>query len=359
MTTQTAATLPGTINGPQTSLLTRAKQHDPRAIATMFRQFVPEDEEILAVEFLGTQGVWGLGTHSFACVTNRRVAALKVRLFGEIAYQDGTLEHVNSAVIYQPSKLVLYLYVLAIAIATFGIGLLLLPLTVRLFYSFKKSGLVLSIREGMSVYIFSDRKLLARANGLYRTALAARERRASDGRAAKRPAYSTRASSEAMALEEKSSAHPLPPYPAPDVLTSYSSHTASRALAWLGAALLAIAVFLPYASDGTETMSILDTSDWNSIWFALEPLLVAVAIGFVATKLLGRRTGLAPGLLLAFGVQSLLLFGAYVGLAISGDYISPALGGWVGIAGAGLLVIAGLTSQSAQPTWTSTSGQAP
>ena len=159
------------------SILQRAKLNDPDALAVMFRQFVPNDETILAVQFLGTQGVWGIGIHSFACVTDRRIAAIRVKLFGEVTYQDGSLEHVNSAVIFQPSKALLYLFVIASSIFTLGIGLLLLPVTVRLFYSFKKSGLLVWIREGVGVYMFSDRKLLRQANVVYRTALAAREHR--------------------------------------------------------------------------------------------------------------------------------------------------------------------------------------
>jgi hypothetical protein len=67
--------------------------------------------------------------------------------------------------------------VLISTVITFGITLLLLPLTVRLFYRFRKSGLVLWIREGVPVYLFSDRKRLGDANRLYRTALATRESR--------------------------------------------------------------------------------------------------------------------------------------------------------------------------------------
>ncbi len=179
----------GTARSPG-SILQRAKLNDPDALAVMFRQFVPNDETILAAQFLGTQGVWGIGIHSFACVTDSRIAAIQVKLFGEVTYQDGSLEHVNSAVIFQPSKAVLYLFIIASAILTLGIGLLLLPVTVRLFYRFKKSGLVFWIREGVAVYMFSDRKLLRQANVVYRTALAARERRLSGLRAGAFPAPS-------------------------------------------------------------------------------------------------------------------------------------------------------------------------
>lgn len=164
------------------SLLGNAKKGDTRAIVTLFKQFVPPDEHIEAVDYLGVQGVWGLGTHSFACVTSRRVAGLRTKIFGEVTYQDAALEHVNSGVIYQPSRFWLYVFVIGSAFLTAGFSLLLLPLTVRLFYRFKKSGLVLWVREGIPVYIFSDRKRLINANRLYRTALALRENRIAETR---------------------------------------------------------------------------------------------------------------------------------------------------------------------------------
>jgi hypothetical protein len=347
MTTQTRGLPPRADVAPQASILERAKQHDPNAIRVMFRQFVPENEDIIGVEFLGTQGVWGLGTHSFACVTDRRIAALKVKLFGEMTYQDGTLDAVNSGVIYQPSKLLMYLFVAAVSILTFGLGLLLLPLTVRLFYSFKKSGLVLSVREGISVYVFSDRKLLGRANALYRTALTAREGRVrrvqSDGRSTYSPHHGPESVPYGQPATQQTVAAPEP--------ARYPHPTAARALAWGGAILVALAIFLPYGRSGSETVSILDTSDWSSLWFVFEPLGVAVVAAFAATKLLGKHLRLAPGLFVAFGLQTFLLFAGYVATAIDGDFFSPALGGWAGLAGASLLVWAGLASQSADASW--------
>jgi hypothetical protein len=165
-------------------VLSRAKRNDREALAAMFSRFLPDEEPVLAAEYLGVEGMWGLGTHSFAAVTNRRVAAIRVRIFGEVIYQDAALEHINSSVIFQPSIVMLYLYVGAVTIMTAGLGLLLLPLSVRLYYRFKKSGLVLWVREGVSVYAFSDRKLLGRANDLYRQTALLQEQRLLSMRAA-------------------------------------------------------------------------------------------------------------------------------------------------------------------------------
>jgi hypothetical protein len=159
-------------------LLERAKRNDEQAISTMFRQFLPSDEQIVQVEYLGVLGAWGIGTRSFACVTDRRVATLRVRLLGEIDYQDASLEGINSGAVYQPSRLWLFVFVVVVSLFTAGLALLLLPLTVSAYYRFRKCGLLLGVRHGLSLYVFCDPKLLRRANRLYRTALVRREGRA-------------------------------------------------------------------------------------------------------------------------------------------------------------------------------------
>lgn len=180
------------------SLLSRAKKNDGEAISKMFRQFVMPDEKLFFAEFLGTEGIWGIGTHSFACLTDRRVATLRVGAFGEVIYQDGLLEYINSTVIYQPSKLALYIMRLLISIAyiyicvsaymtvgitalAFAVGLgglfsvLLLIVSTKIFYRLRKCGAVWWIREGVSVYAFCNRKRLVRINALSRKAIHLRD----------------------------------------------------------------------------------------------------------------------------------------------------------------------------------------
>jgi hypothetical protein len=184
------------------SLLDRAKDGDRRAIDTMFAQFLPPGEVVRESDHLGVLGMWGFGTHSFAAVTDRRVASLRVGVLGAVTYQDGGLEHVNSGVVVQPSRWLLFVGAAAwlLLAALVGVGLplalaagaavttlsallvvggavLLLPLLVAVHHRFRKCGLVLWVREGVSVYAFADRRLLRRANHLYRTAQALRERR--------------------------------------------------------------------------------------------------------------------------------------------------------------------------------------
>jgi hypothetical protein len=165
------------------SLLQRAKSNDFAAIEKMFRQFLPEDEKVLAAEYLGVKGIWGFGTFSFACVTNRRVAAIRTGHFGEVWFQDGCMEYINSGVIYQPSKFrlyVLYIVSVLIVVPTLGFGLLLLPWAVNKYYDWSRCGVVFAIREGVNVYLFTDRGRLRVANRLYRMVMQARELRVRD-----------------------------------------------------------------------------------------------------------------------------------------------------------------------------------
>lgn len=193
------------------SVLDRAKANDVEAIASMFQQFVSHDEEIYFAEYCGVEGFWGFGTHCFACLTNRRLSALKIGFFGLVVYQDGYLEHANSGVVYQPSKFWLYvwgilsaLFAILLAISSFqfaaeivsgfdgalgligavivvalGLALscLVFLLAIKSYYRFVKCGLVWWIREGISVYIFTNRSKLSRANHLYRLCTQARDER--------------------------------------------------------------------------------------------------------------------------------------------------------------------------------------
>src|SRR2546427_330196 len=94
---------------PSDSLIARAKANDQEALATMFAQFLPEGEQVVDCQYLGVLGFWGIGADSFAAVTARRVATLRISLLGGIHYQEGALEYINSAGAHQPSKVSLYL----------------------------------------------------------------------------------------------------------------------------------------------------------------------------------------------------------------------------------------------------------
>jgi len=193
------------------SLLQRAKANDLNAITTMFRQFMSPDEEIYFAEYCGQIGFWVFGTHSFACLSGRRLASLQVGAFGRVLYNDGFLEHANSGAVLQPSLLKLYIWaffaavfgllVLGVAIVGagamlqqpggllggllaalvvavgLGVGLLVVYGTIRLYHSLNKCGLVWWIREGISVYVFTNRGKMNRANHLFRLSCQVRDDR--------------------------------------------------------------------------------------------------------------------------------------------------------------------------------------
>lgn len=184
------------------SLLSRAKSGDKDAIATMFRQFISADEDVVLVEYLGRQGAFGMGTHSFGAVTQRRVAAIRTGAFGEVVYQDAWIEGINSSVFYQPSLKVLYVLLAIVGLtslvfllnAAFGrfynpsqqvmtiaLGVLVfvvgVPLVVALFHKLVKSGLVFAVAEGVSVYMYCNRNRLSLANSIWRHLTALREKR--------------------------------------------------------------------------------------------------------------------------------------------------------------------------------------
>jgi hypothetical protein len=167
-------------NNIKSSSLKRAIQNDSEALMLMFKQFLPADEVIYYTQYLGTHGLWGTGTHSFGCLTERRVADITVGRFGEVTYQDGYLESINSSVIYQPSKSWLYIWIVILgftAIMTFGIALLFIYFVAQAYYRLAKCGVVFNVKEGISVYIFCDRKHLGRVNALCRNVMLARENR--------------------------------------------------------------------------------------------------------------------------------------------------------------------------------------
>ena len=186
------------------SILERAINNDSEALEIMFKQFIPEDEQVYLVQYLGLKGIWGMGTHSFACLTNRRIADISVGRFSEVIYQDGYLEFINSSVLYQPSKLALYIFVgtwislsflitfvvyfltlsllnqvvgFIASVLLFIIIILLIPYVVKFYYGNVKCGIIFWIREGVPIYIFSNRKFIKRANMLCRDIALYREKR--------------------------------------------------------------------------------------------------------------------------------------------------------------------------------------
>ena len=187
----------------KTSVLRQAKKNNPEAIRSMFRQFIPDDEEIYLVHYLGIKGVFGIGASSFGCLTQRRVADITVGFFGEVTYEDAFVETIKSSAIYQPSRLSLFImstFTILIALVTVAFiftnlwwmgpfqkllltlltaGLLFFAhtLLVRIYYGIVKCGIRFFVYQGITVYVYTNRRLLKRANALCRVLALQRENR--------------------------------------------------------------------------------------------------------------------------------------------------------------------------------------
>jgi hypothetical protein len=187
------------------SLVDRAVLGDEEALHTILRQFIVAGERIEACEYLGTLGIQPFGVKSFAVVTPRRIGTLRIGWFGYVVYQDAPLEYTVSGLIAQPSKFALFVWltintllvlagdfvvfsmvplssvlgILALLAAPAALALMWL-LTVRLYYAFKKCGMLWAVREGIWVYAFTNRGRMNVANRLHRRIFELRERRVRD-----------------------------------------------------------------------------------------------------------------------------------------------------------------------------------
>ncbi len=136
------------------NVLQSAISDNAEGLYQLFQPFIGS-EKIIKANYFGKLGISIFGTHSFACITENKVISLQIGPFGQIVYQDGDIEHVNSGVIYQPRILMLYLISLVLCLTI--VGIILIPAYVRLYYTLNKSGLVWSVREGIPVYLFANR----------------------------------------------------------------------------------------------------------------------------------------------------------------------------------------------------------
>lgn len=207
-----AAAPPASSAGPvqiDRSLVDRACLGDDEALQMILRQFIDASEPIDVCEYLGTLGIQPFGQKSFAVLTPKRVGSLRIGWLGYVLYQDAPLEYTVSGIILQPSKLALYIWlalttllVMTVDVAVFMnfmqspgagnlIAILLLPvmaallaltwlIVVRLFYAFRKCGMVWAVREGVAVYAFTNRGRMNIANRLHRRIYDLRERRIRD-----------------------------------------------------------------------------------------------------------------------------------------------------------------------------------
>jgi hypothetical protein len=124
---------------------------------------------------------------------------------------------------------------------------------------------------------------------------------------------------------------------------------AAAVLSVVGAVLILWACALPdvelSGGSGRQSFSIFNTGSGGTFWFAVEPIGVAIVV--VATVLLllfvARPVwlrALAPGMLVAFGIQCVLLFVGYEFSVLKPNHAGP--GAAAGVLGGLLLLVAGL-----------------
>ena len=131
----------------------------------------------------------------------------------------------------------------------------------------------------------------------------------------------------------------------------------------VGAILIVWACALPDLhippGNGRTSFSIFNSGGGGDLWFAVEP--VGVAIIGIATALIimlanrsARMRLVAAGVLIGFGIQTILLFAGYEFYVRSPDHAGP--GGAVGILGGLLLLVAGLIAAASRPASTAVTG---
>jgi hypothetical protein len=138
---------------------------------------------------------------------------------------------------------------------------------------------------------------------------------------------------------------------------------AAAVVTGIGAILIIWACALPdlYVSGGSDrtSFSIFNSGGAGDLWFAVEPVAVAV-IGVAAALIVMRasRTArtrlLATGILIGFGIQTSFLFAGYEFYVQSPDRAGPA--GAVGILGGLLVLVAGLIAAASRPASPASAG---
>jgi len=196
------------------TLLERAIGNDEEAIQTIFNQFIENGETFFQAQYYGYFGFWFVGFHSFCCLTDKRIAVIRIGPFKKIHYEDGFYENITSGGVFQPSKFWLYVMLVIGVLAVFalvGIGLtmllsflfvevfglydsemfiyfiaalgssLFIPFTVHAvsmsFYRLNPCGLACWLRERRPIFVFVNREKMIQANRLYRKWTEVRELR--------------------------------------------------------------------------------------------------------------------------------------------------------------------------------------
>lgn len=179
------------------SLKHRAAGGDTAAQAMIIEPHLPPGETVSRIDYLGTRGMFSIGTMSFAAVTDRRIVGVELGLLGQARVVTGYHESINGTVLYQSSRALFYLAALLYAIMsvamTIGaaethallavvvavVAMLLAPVANRLYYRFAKSGVSFVVAEGVPILLFADRMKMGHALEVQRSTIQQRELRLS------------------------------------------------------------------------------------------------------------------------------------------------------------------------------------
>jgi hypothetical protein len=109
-----------------------------------------------------------------------------------------------------------------------------------------------------------------------------------------------------------------------------------------GAALMVVGASIPFNVDDGANRIIVGQN-----WWCADPIGTAVGVVIAAALLYGGLRSLAAGILIAIGIASLLLWARYIGVPllqwidVHGQKGKPEAGGFVGAAGAFLVLLTG------------------
>lgn len=158
------------------SLLDKAKKNDQEALNIMFSQFIEEKENIEYAEYFGSIGLLFF-THSFGCLTDKRIISLNVEPFDFMSYRDMYIEEIKGVEINQDNIMRLIFGTLFYILLTFGIGLFFLGGFIRTYYKINKIGITFFNSKEVEVYLFANKSKIKKMNSLWRKTSKIREKR--------------------------------------------------------------------------------------------------------------------------------------------------------------------------------------
>lgn len=123
--------------------------------------------------------------------------------------------------------------------------------------------------------------------------------------------------------------------------------------------MLGLGCWLPFSSSGQTKFEIFQHTDGTSgqLYFAVEPAAVMVAAAAIGLMFLrGPLPAVWSGVLMAIGAQTAVMWVGYLGSTLAAPSYGPGQsthvkeGGWIGMAGALVILAAGVVAWRAAPT---------